>query len=161
MRRPYHCFDDCDIAGKYTAFNADYYGGIIRSYLDGTQTWLNTVGGSGKRYKAGSLWGSIGAWYSGRWFPARQRRTRPVLGRHQDAPRRSHLAPALLRRQVAGEAPGLLLLFLALQGELHVLDPLVRAACRQPERDRRLAGLGVPVQPDLEIELPAGTHGER
>ena len=69
VRRPYHCFNDCDIAGKYTAFNADYYGGIIRSYLDGTQTWLNTVGGSGKRYKAGSLWGSIGAWYSGRWFP--------------------------------------------------------------------------------------------
>ena len=48
---------------------ADALQKIIRSYLDGTQTWLNTVGGSGKRYKAGSLWGSIGAWYSGRWFP--------------------------------------------------------------------------------------------
>ena len=72
VRRPYHCRGDCRIAGKFTAFNADYYGGIIRSYFDGTQTWLNSPGvreENGKYYKAGDLWGSIGAWYSGRWYP--------------------------------------------------------------------------------------------
>lgn len=158
VRRPYHCFDDCDIAGRYTAFNADYYGGIIRSYLDGTQTWLNTAGGSGKRYKAGSLWGSIGAWYSGRWFPpgnaGLDQYWADIKMRRAEVTWRQ----PFFVRQVAGEASGLLLLFLALQGELHVLDPGVRVACRQLERDRvLLARLGVTVQPDLEIELPAGS----
>lgn len=69
VRRPYHCFNKCNIARHYTAFNADYYGGIIRSYYDGTQTWLNTVDGNGKRYRKGDLWGSLGAWYTGRWWP--------------------------------------------------------------------------------------------
>lgn len=69
VRRPYHCWNQCRIARYFTAFNADYYGGIIRSYYDGTQTWLNTVSGNGKPYKAGDLQGSMGAWYSGRWWP--------------------------------------------------------------------------------------------
>lgn len=65
IRRPYHC---CDfLAANDTAFNADYYGAIIRSYYDGRQTWLNTVSGNGARYRAGDLWGSVGAWFSGRW----------------------------------------------------------------------------------------------
>lgn len=68
VRRPYHCRGDCAIAGRYTAFNADYYGGIIRSYFDGKQTWLNTVTGNGRPYRAGDLTGSMGAWYSGRWY---------------------------------------------------------------------------------------------
>jgi hypothetical protein len=64
IRRPYHC---CPfLARGSTAFNADYYGAIVRSYYDGRQTWLNSVeGGSG--YRAGDLWGSVGAWASGRW----------------------------------------------------------------------------------------------
>jgi hypothetical protein len=70
VRRPYHCFGKCRIARSSTAFNADYYGGIVRSYFDGTQTWLNTVGGNGATYRAGDLWGSVGAWYSGRWRDA-------------------------------------------------------------------------------------------
>jgi hypothetical protein len=67
VRRPYHCFGNCAIARDSTAFNADYYGGIIRSYYDGTQTWLNTVE-NGRPYEAGDIWGSLGAWYSGRWW---------------------------------------------------------------------------------------------
>ena len=50
------------------ALNADYYGGILRSYYDGKQGWLNTVSSeNGKRYRRGDLWGSVGAWNSGRW----------------------------------------------------------------------------------------------
>ena len=67
VRRPYHCWDDCKIARRFTAFNADYYGGIIRAYFDGTQGWLNTVE-RGKQYRAGDLWGSVGAWFAGRWW---------------------------------------------------------------------------------------------
>ena len=53
-----------------TAFNADYYGGIIRSYYDGLQTWLNNpdvAPDNGRVYRAGDLWGSVGAWVTGRW----------------------------------------------------------------------------------------------
>lgn len=52
------------------ALNADYYASIIRSYYDGKQTWLNTVPDDGAPYAAGDLWGSIGAWFSGRWHVA-------------------------------------------------------------------------------------------
>jgi len=65
IRRPYHC---CDfLAAGDTAFNADYYGAIIRSYYDGRERWLDTVSGNGSRYRPGDLWGSVGAWFSGRW----------------------------------------------------------------------------------------------
>jgi len=65
MRRPYQC---CDfLAANDTAFNADYYGAIIRAYYDGREGWLNTVSGNGAHYRAGDLWGSVGAWFSGRW----------------------------------------------------------------------------------------------
>jgi hypothetical protein len=68
IRRPYHC---CPFLARHsTAFNADYYGAILRSYYDGRQTWLNTIPG-GNRYAAGDLWGSVGAWFSGRWHDAR------------------------------------------------------------------------------------------
>jgi hypothetical protein len=73
VRRPYHCWGECRIARDSTAFNADYYGGILRAYYDGKMTWLNTVE-RGRDYRAGDLWGSVGAWYAGRWWtgPARQ-----------------------------------------------------------------------------------------
>lgn len=68
VRRPYHCEGRvCNLFRNDTAFNADYYGAIIRSYFDGRQTWLNTVSGNGQRYKAGDLWGSVGYWCAGRW----------------------------------------------------------------------------------------------
>ena len=52
VRRPYHCWDECPIARRFTAFNADYYGGIIRAYFDGQMGWLNTVE-RGKDYAPG------------------------------------------------------------------------------------------------------------
>ncbi len=61
----YHC---CRfLAQGYTAWNADYYGAMLRSYYDGTQTWLNTVSGNGSPYRPGDLWGSVGYWAAGRW----------------------------------------------------------------------------------------------
>lgn len=64
MKRTYHCC--VPLSSRYTAFNADYYGGILRAYYDGKLTWLNDVE-RGERYRAGDLWGSVGAWYAGRW----------------------------------------------------------------------------------------------
>ena len=64
LKRTYHCC--VPLSSKYTAFNADYYGGILRAYYDGRQTWLNDVE-RGERYDAGDIWGSVGAWYAGRW----------------------------------------------------------------------------------------------
>ena len=57
----------CGLFRHDAALNADYWGSIIRSYFDGRQTWLSTVAGNGAPYAAGDLWGSIGAWFSGRW----------------------------------------------------------------------------------------------
>jgi len=71
VRRPYHCC--LPFMRDSTAFNADYYGGIIRAYFDGEQDWLNNpdvAPDNGSRYKPGDLWGSVGAWYSGRWHTA-------------------------------------------------------------------------------------------
>lgn len=68
VRRPYHCQGVvCIWFQNDAAFNADYYGAILRSYYDGTETWLNTVTGNGAAYHRGDLWDSAGAWYSGRW----------------------------------------------------------------------------------------------
>ena len=86
VRRPYHCVEPvCAQFREDAAFNADYYGGVLRSYYDGKQGWLNTVSGDersgdersargrGERYRRGDLWGPVGAWFSGRWWnePAR------------------------------------------------------------------------------------------
>ena len=65
MRRPYHCC--LPLMKRSTAFNADYWGAIIRAYYDGRMTWLNDVE-RGRDYAAGDLWGSIGAWFAGRWW---------------------------------------------------------------------------------------------
>ena len=68
VRRPFHCC--LPFIRDSTAFNADYYGGIMRAYYDGKQDWLNNpdvASENGRTYRAGDLWGSVGAWYSGRW----------------------------------------------------------------------------------------------
>jgi hypothetical protein len=70
MKKTYHCCHP--LSAKYTAFNADYYGAILRAYFDGRQKWLNDVE-RGERYRAGDMWGSVGSWYAGRW------RTAPAL----------------------------------------------------------------------------------
>ena len=64
MKKTYHCCPP--LSSKYTAFNADYYGAILRAYYDGQLKWLNDVE-RGERYGAGDLWGSVGTWYAGRW----------------------------------------------------------------------------------------------
>lgn len=50
-----------------TAWNIDYFAGSMRWYFDGHATWLNHVE-RGRDYAAGDAWGSIGAWYAGRWY---------------------------------------------------------------------------------------------
>ena len=46
VRRPFHCTEPvCEQFRDDAALNADYYGGILRSYYDGKQRWLNTVSG--------------------------------------------------------------------------------------------------------------------
>jgi hypothetical protein len=75
VRRPYHCTEP--VCGQFrsdAAFNADYYGGIVRAYYDGKQRWLNGFSAeNGKPYRRGDIWAAVGAWYSGRWWdgPAR------------------------------------------------------------------------------------------
>lgn len=64
MRRPFHCC--LPLSRDYSAFNVDYYGGILRSYYAGDQPWLNTVP-RGRAYRKGDLWGSVGVWFTGRW----------------------------------------------------------------------------------------------
>lgn len=64
IRRPYHCC--LPLTNESTAFNVDYYGGILRAYYGGKQPWLNQVE-HGQPYRAGDLWGSVGVWMSGRW----------------------------------------------------------------------------------------------
>jgi hypothetical protein len=63
-RGPHCCYPATRLS---TAFNVDYYGAWLRSVYDGRSRWLNTVP-RGRRYRAGDLWGSIGVWYSGRWY---------------------------------------------------------------------------------------------
>ena len=50
-----------------TAFNADYYAGMVRHYFEGCATWMKNYSYNGTKYAAGDLWGSVGAWYSGDW----------------------------------------------------------------------------------------------
>ena len=51
-----------------TAFNLDYWGASVRQYYEGCSTWLHDVGGNGAVYVQGDIWGSVGAWYAGRWW---------------------------------------------------------------------------------------------
>ncbi|CAA9507154.1 MAG: hypothetical protein AVDCRST_MAG67-2499 [uncultured Solirubrobacteraceae bacterium] len=53
-----------------TAFNLDYWGASVRQYYEGCATWLHDVGDNGATYAAGDIWGSVGAWYAGRWWNA-------------------------------------------------------------------------------------------
>lgn len=71
VRRPYHCC--LPFMRDSTAFNADYYAAIVRSYYDGMQTWLdnpNVADENGSPYAPGDIWGSVGAWVTGRWHVA-------------------------------------------------------------------------------------------
>ena len=97
VRRPFHCTEPvCEQFRDDAALNADYYGGILRSYYDGKQRWLNTVSAeNGKPYRRGDLWASVGAWFSGRWWNAAargyvrevKRRLKARTWRTRDVPR--------------------------------------------------------------------------
>lgn len=50
-----------------TAFGLEYAYGLIRACYEGLERWL---GFGGTNYKAGDLWGCLGAWYSGGWHNA-------------------------------------------------------------------------------------------
>jgi hypothetical protein len=70
VRKPWHCC--LPYMRDSTAFNADYYGGILRAYYDGAQDWLNNADVVANRpdgivYEPGDIWGSVGAWVSGNW----------------------------------------------------------------------------------------------
>lgn len=56
------------LSRRSTAFNVDYYGASQRYYLDGCAEWMNGQRGNGRRYTSGDMWGSVGAWFSGRWY---------------------------------------------------------------------------------------------
>ena len=62
------------LARRSTAFNLDYFGAHIRYYYDGRATWLRRWSPRRRPYRAGSIWGSAGAWYAGRWYSAGARR---------------------------------------------------------------------------------------
>jgi hypothetical protein len=64
-----------------TAFNLDYWGASVRQYYEGCAGWLNDVE-RGREYAAGDLWGSVGAWYAGRWHTAPATRYIEEVRRH-------------------------------------------------------------------------------
>lgn len=51
-----------------TAFAVDYVASQLRGCLEGWQTWLGNTGTGA--YRAGALWGCVGAWYAGEWNSA-------------------------------------------------------------------------------------------
>jgi hypothetical protein len=68
VRRPYHCC--LPFMRDSTAFNADYYGAIVRAYYDGRQDWLSNpdvAAENASPYEPRDIWGSVGAWVTGRW----------------------------------------------------------------------------------------------
>ena len=88
VRRPYHCWGECRIARDSTAFNADYYGGILRAYFDGKMGWLNTVE-RGRDYRAGRRVGERRGLVRG---PVVDRPSQGLYPRRPPAASRAHLA---------------------------------------------------------------------
>jgi autotransporter family porin len=68
VRYPYHQWA-FPHASYSTAHNLDYALAARRNCFEGHETWLNTVE-RGREYRAGDLWGCVGAWFSGRWYTA-------------------------------------------------------------------------------------------
>lgn len=55
------------LSQESTAFNADYYAGMVRHYFEGCARWMADYEHGGIAYRSGDLWGSAGAWFSGEW----------------------------------------------------------------------------------------------
>jgi hypothetical protein len=51
-----------------TAFALDYLASQLRGCYEGWEWWLANTGAGG--YRAGDLWGCVGAWYAGDWHSA-------------------------------------------------------------------------------------------
>ena len=68
-----------------TAFAADYLASQLRGCYEGWEWWLRNTGT--RDYRAGDLWGCVGAWYSGDWHSATANgyvsRVRQELARRQ------------------------------------------------------------------------------
>jgi hypothetical protein len=74
---------------RSTAFAVDYLGSQLRGCYEGWQWWLDNTGTGG--YRAGDLWGCVGAWYSGDWHSAAAERY--VAGVRQELADRPWLTP--------------------------------------------------------------------
>lgn len=59
-----------------TAFALDYLGAFLRGCQEGWVLWLHNVSGS---YRAGRIWGCVGAWYAGAWQSAEASRYRGLV----------------------------------------------------------------------------------
>jgi hypothetical protein len=68
IRAPYHP-GTYPLSALSTAFNADYYAMWIRYYYDGCAAWMNSQPDRTRDYAAGDIWGSVGAWFAGDWWP--------------------------------------------------------------------------------------------
>jgi autotransporter family porin len=58
------------LSRRSTAFNVDYAAAVLRYYYDGNAGWMAHESENATAYRRGDLWGSVGAWYSGRWHTA-------------------------------------------------------------------------------------------
>jgi hypothetical protein len=66
-----------------TAFAVDYLGSFLRGCLEGWVTWLHNTGD----YRAGQVWGCVGAWFAGAWrSPAASEYTSKVRATTHDRP---------------------------------------------------------------------------
>jgi autotransporter family porin len=69
VRFPYHttAFASDNDAAVSTAYNLDYAYAVWRNCFDGNDQWFDEFNPR-RPYRAGDLWGCVGAWYSGRWY---------------------------------------------------------------------------------------------
>ena len=63
-------------AQRSSAFNVDYANAWQRACFEGDFTWL------GNGYRAGDVWGCVGAWYSGNWWDSGARDYIASVQRH-------------------------------------------------------------------------------
>jgi len=55
------------LSQQSTPFNIDFYGAVLRSGIDGYQTWMLS---RWPTMNNADVWGWVGAWYSGQWYDA-------------------------------------------------------------------------------------------
>lgn len=76
-----------DLSRRSTAFNVDYYAGMVRHYFEVCASWMVHQTHGGHSYGPGDFWGAVGSWYSGDWHsPASERYVAYVKRRMTDKP---------------------------------------------------------------------------